>query len=201
MAAGSRGECSHPEAAANRGLKGGHLAADSGCECTHPGPAATEVPAGRVSRGGYPSALQRWQGIPDVSAHIGKRLPSEGGEAAGWRQLAHVSTSTRSRRWTPAGSRPRGALTRGVCRRGQGRPFFYESFTCADAMGSRDSASSPPEEVLTRGFRRYNSYPDVGSTWDRELVRPARHRARKRARHSPVNGIERTPLGLSLPLL
>lgn len=91
IAAGSRGECSHREAAANRGLKGGHLAAESGCVHSHPDSAATEVPAGCVSPVCPPSERKPWRRTTEVSAHIGKRPPSAGGgRPAGGRSLGRA---------------------------------------------------------------------------------------------------------------
>jgi hypothetical protein len=100
-----------------------------------------------------PAALPKCVLISGSSCH---RL---GGESADWRQPPRVSALPWSRgpsharfpSWhainipTVAGSRLRGALTRGIAFRDKALRF-YESFTCADDMGSRDSAGNLPKK-------------------------------------------------------
>lgn len=63
------------------------LAANSRCVHFRLASAAAATRRHRVTPAGPPSSLQPWQSTPEVSAHIGKRQPSEPGGGFDWQKL------------------------------------------------------------------------------------------------------------------
>lgn len=63
------------------------LAANSRCVHFRLASAAAATRRHRVAAAGPPSSLQPWRRTPEVSAHIGKRQPSEPGGGFDWQKL------------------------------------------------------------------------------------------------------------------
>jgi hypothetical protein len=85
----------------------GQPAMDSRCKLLSGAFAAMVAPMRRVSPAGLPSAPQRWQRATEVSAHIGRRLPSGPVRRPAWRGTSEVSAHIGSSLpWTSRQSRP-----------------------------------------------------------------------------------------------